>query len=326
MITDMGMGDLMTEKERMELKKDGFFSVRDSDKLSVRFSSGGGYFTAEQMIALGQMAQKFGNGRVVISSRLSAEVVEIDRADMDEIKRQADQAGLRRGLSGPRARTVTSCMGTYCVKGTYDTLALAREINEKYTVGQVDMMLPERFKICVGGCPNSCMKPSLNDFGIEGHMVPEYAPGKCRTCKVCQVKKHCPSDAISFCDGKVHVNTDLCQTCGICRRQCPFHVFREDPETKYQIYLGGTWGRKSRMANRWPALIHREEIFPLLDRTLEWYRSNGEEHERFGFTIERLGFDRYLWDMGYQKQEGNDDGRKEKRSQNQYAELFQCNA
>ena len=243
---------------------------------------------------MGQLAREFGNGKLVISSRLSAEIVGIRKEDIGEIKKRADQAGLERGLSGPRIRTVTSCMGTYCVKGTYDTLALAREINEHYTVGRVNDLLPNRFKICVGGCPNSCMKPSLNDFGIEGHIVPEYDENKCRGCKVCQIKRHCPSDAISFIDGKVHVMPDKCKTCGICRNKCPFHVFHEDARTKYQIYLGGTWGRNSRIADRYPRLVERAEIFPLLDRTLAWYKRNAAGHERFGMTLERLGFQTYL--------------------------------
>ena len=284
----------MNEKERLALKEEGFFAVRGSDRLSVRFSSGGGSFSADQLIEMGQLAREFGNGKLVISSRLSAEIVGIRKEDIGEIKKRADQAGLERGLSGPRIRTVTSCMGTYCVKGTYDTLALAREINERYTVGRVDDLLPNRFKICVGGCPNSCMKPSLNDFGIEGHIVPEYDENKCRGCKVCQIKRHCPSDAISFIDGKVHVMPDKCKTCGICRNKCPFHVFHEDARTKYQIYLGGTWGRNSRVADSYPRLVEREEIFPLLDRTLAWYKRNAAGHERFGMTLERLGFQTYL--------------------------------
>ena len=268
----------MNEKERLALKEEGFFAVRGSDRLSVRFSSGGGSFSADQLIEMGQLAREFGNGKLVISSRLSAEIVGIRKEDIGEIKKRADQAGLERGLSGPRIRTVTSCMGTYCVKGTYDTLDL----------------LPNRFKICVGGCPNSCMKPSLNDFGIEGHIVPEYDENKCRGCKVCQIKRHCPSDAISFIDGKVHVMPDKCKTCGICRNKCPFHVFHEDARTKYQIYLGGTWGRNSRIADRYPRLVERAEIFPLLDRTLAWYKRNAAGHERFGMTLERLGFQTYL--------------------------------
>ena len=102
----------MTEKERLALKEDGFFTVRGSDRLSVRFSSGGGSFSADQMIEMGQLAREFGNGKVVISSRLSAEIVGIRKEDIGEIKKRADQAGLERGLSGPRIRTVTSCMGT----------------------------------------------------------------------------------------------------------------------------------------------------------------------------------------------------------------------
>ena len=215
----------MTEKERLALKEDGFFTVRGSDRLSVRFSSGGGSFSADQMIEMGQLAREFGNGKVVISSRLSAEIVGSRKEDIGEIKKRADQAGLERGLSGPRIRTVTSCMGTYCVKGTYDTLAIAREINEHYTVGRVNDLLPNRFKICVGGCPNSCMKPSLNDFGIEGHIVPEYDENKCRGCKKC-MKFGCPS--ISFRDGHAVVDPTLCVGCGVCAQLCPFDAFESE--------------------------------------------------------------------------------------------------
>ena len=32
--------------------------------------------------------------------------------------------------------------------------------------------LPHKFKIAVGGCPNNCVKPDLNDLGIIGQRVP----------------------------------------------------------------------------------------------------------------------------------------------------------
>ena len=34
--------------------------------------------------------------------------------------------------------------------------------------------LPHKFKIAVGGCPNNCVKPNLNDLGIIGQRVPEF--------------------------------------------------------------------------------------------------------------------------------------------------------
>ena len=33
-------------------------------------------------------------------------------------------------------------------------------------------VLPHKFKIAVGGCPNNCVKPDLNDLGIVGQRVP----------------------------------------------------------------------------------------------------------------------------------------------------------
>ena len=78
----------------------------------------------------------------------------------------------------------------------------------------------------MGGCPNSCIKPSLNDFGIEGRRTPE----------------------------------------GV----------------RYQIYVGGTWGRHTR-------LVEQEEILPLLEKTLLWFRENAFQRERLGAAIDRLG-------------------------------------
>ena len=34
------------------------------------------------------------------------------------------------------------------------------------------MVLPAKFKIGVGGCPNNCVKPTLNDIGIVGAVLP----------------------------------------------------------------------------------------------------------------------------------------------------------
>ena len=33
------------------------------------------------------------------------------------------------------------------------------------------MALPAKFKIGVGGCPNNCVKPTLNDIGIVGAVL-----------------------------------------------------------------------------------------------------------------------------------------------------------
>ncbi len=152
---------------------------------------------------------------------------------IDEIIAAAADKGLRFGGTGAKIRPVTACKGSTCVFGMYDTQALARDIHERYYLGWTQVSLPHKFKIAVGGCPNSCIKPSLNDFGIEGRRTP---------------------------DG-----------------------------VRFQLYLGGTWGRTTRMGSAFPRLVEQEEIFPLLEKTILWFRENAWQKERLGAAVDRLG-------------------------------------
>ena len=58
-----------------------------------------------------------------------------------------------------------------------------------FSMGYSDVKLPHKFKIAVGGCPNNCVKPDLNDLGIIGQKVPWVDLEKCRGCRICQVEK-----------------------------------------------------------------------------------------------------------------------------------------
>ena len=67
-----------------------------------------------------------------------------------------------------------------------------------------------KFKIAVGGCPNNCVKPDLNDLGIIGQKV--HGLEKCRGCKICRVEKNCPINVAKVVEQellsvKIHVIT-----------------------------------------------------------------------------------------------------------------------
>ena len=98
------------------------------------------------------------------------------------------QAGLETGGTGSKVRPVVSCKGTTCQYGLIDTFALSEEIHERFYHGYRDVKLPHKFKIAVGGCPNNCVKPDLNDLGIIGQRVPQIDLEKCRGCKVCRLR------------------------------------------------------------------------------------------------------------------------------------------
>ena len=151
--------------------------------------------------------------------------------------------------------------------------------------------MPHKFKIAVGGCPNSCAKPSLNDFGIEGHRAPVYDSEKCRGCKVCAVQTSCPVKAVSMEDGKAKIDTNACISCGVCVGKCPFQAVAHESETVYAIYVGGTWGKTTRNGTRLSRMVRADEIDALIEKTMLWFRENAYQKERLGKAIDRLGVD-----------------------------------
>ena len=62
--------------------------------------------------------------------------------------------------------------------------------------------LPHKFKIAVGGCPNNCVKPNLNDVGIIGQRIPEVNSELCKGCKKCAIEAACPNGVAKVVDGK----------------------------------------------------------------------------------------------------------------------------
>ncbi len=158
-------------------------------------------------------------------------------------------------------------------------------------MGYHDVTLPHKFKIAVGGCPNNCVKPDLNDLGIVGQRVPMADFSKCRGCKKCQVEENCPVKVARMTDGKLHIDANVCNNCGRCKGKCPFGVLEEYKEG-FKIYIGGRWGKK--VAHGMPLtkiFDSEEEVLEVVERAILLFRDEGISGERFADTVSRLGFD-----------------------------------
>ncbi len=282
----------LTKDQIVAVKAQGFLINRGTENFSGRLIGAGCVFSAKDLQTISELADKFGNGKAAFTSRLQVEIVGIPYEKIEAAKAYAAERGLYFGGTGAKIRPITSCKGTTCIYGNYDTQGLAKELYEKYYIGWTDVKLPHKFKIAVGGCPNSCVKPSLNDFGIEGHRVPVYHKEDCKGCKVCQVEVNCPSKAAHLIDGKMSIDEEACKTCGVCTGKCPFKAVEYHEHVQYQIYVGGTWGKKTRNGTPLSHLVEQEEIFPLLEKTMLWYKENGLTKERLGATIDRIGIDK----------------------------------
>ena len=157
--------------------------------------------------------------------------------------------------------------------------------------GYAGVKLPHKFKIAVGGCPNNCVKPNLNDLGIVGQRIPQFNSDICRGCKVCQVEKSCPMKASAVVDGKLKIDEEVCNNCGRCVGKCPFHALDEGAYG-YKIYIGGRWGKKVAHGHALsPVFTSEEEVLSIIEKAILLFREQGETGERFADTIARLGFE-----------------------------------
>lgn len=248
-----------------------------------------GLFTPDNLHAIAECAEKFGNGKVIFTSRLATEIVGIPFERIPEAEEFMAKRNLHFGGTGAKVRPLTACKGTTCVYGNIDTQALAKVLFDRFYIGMGDVKLPHKFKIGVGGCPNSCMKPSLNDVGIEGCKAFSFDSEKCRGCTTCAVEVHCPSKAVHTVNGKALIDADKCTACGVCIGKCPFAAVPKNAQSVCRVFVGGTWGKTQRMGTPLSRVYSFEEIPELVEKVMLWYRENGYVKERLGAAIDRLG-------------------------------------
>ena len=164
-------------------------------------------------------------------------------------------------------------------------------MHDLYFKGYSDVALPHKFKIAVGGCPNNCVKPDLNDLGIVGQLVPNVDEDMCNGCKKCQVEAACPMGAAKLEDGIINMDKESCNNCGRCVEACPFDVI-EEGTPGYRIYIGGRWGKKTAHGKPISKIFtSEEELLDTVEKAILLFREQGKTGERFADTIARIGFE-----------------------------------
>ena len=264
---------------------------RYPDVFNARVITRNGRITTDEHRAIAEAADRFGSGQVAMTTRLTMEIQGVRYENIQPLMDFLSAYGLTTGGTGALVRPVVSCKGTTCQYGLIDTYALSEKIHERFYVGYHNMPLPHKFKIAVGGCPNNCVKPDLNDLGVVGQRVPVPDTEKCRGCKKCQIEKNCPIHAAKLEDGRISIDPDACNHCGRCKGKCPFGAVEEYREG-YKILIGGRWGKKTACGRPLPRLFTtEEEVMAVIDRAILLFREKGIVGERFADTVTRLGFD-----------------------------------
>lgn len=265
------------------LKAGGFMRQKQKGKGSLRLAVVGGNLTAAQVVKVCEVAEKYGQGYIHMTSRQGIEIPFIDIHDLPKVKEELAEGGVKTGVCGPRVRTVTACQGSeICPSGCIDTYTLAKELDERYFGRE----LPHKFKFGVTGCQNNCLKAEENDVGIKGGMAVIYHEDACISCGVCV--KVCRSGALKMVDGEIEFDESKCNHCGRCVKSCPVDAWEGTPG--YIVSFGGTFGNEVHKGEEYLPIIHdKEQLFKVTDAAIEYFAAHANKSERFRKTLERLG-------------------------------------
>ena len=279
-------------EEVARVKGMGFLRDKNTpDCFNCRVITRNGKITTEEAMIIADAAKKFGSGELAMTTRLTIEIQKIPYDNIVPLCEFLNDNGLQPGGTGPKVRPVVSCKGTTCQYGLIDTFQLSEKIHTRFYEGYHEVKLPHKFKIAVGGCPNNCVKPDLNDIGIIGQRIPLVDTELCKGCKNCAIEAGCPIHTAKVVDGKIHIPADACNHCGRCVGKCPFHAF-DNCTTGYRVYIGGRWGKKVARGTALDKIFtSEEEVLDVIEKAILLFRDQGVSGERFADTIHRLGFE-----------------------------------
>ena len=286
----------VSAEEKVKLKGQGFLPQKDGEHFICRVITVDGNLNSEGARKLSDIADRYGRGYMSYTSRLTVEIPWIKYEDIEKVKKELGEVELYSGGTGARVRPVVACKGTVCVLGLLDTQKFARIIHEKFYKGYYDVVLPHKFKIGIGGCPNSCIKPDLNDFGIMGQRVPAFDKDLCSGCKKCGVVEACRLKATTIVDGKLQIDMEKCNNCGLCIDKCHFNAVGCKQEG-IKLFIGGKWGKVPKRGQALEGIYTCDEAMTIIEKAVLYYREKGSTGERFGDMIDRIGFEEVVKDI-----------------------------
>ncbi len=274
------------------LKSGGFIKQTQEDLFTVRLRCPGGKLSSQQLQKAAEIAEKYGRGEIHNSVRQSIEIPYVHYQHFDAIVAELKEIDWSVASCGPRIRVPTACAGcTWNPNGLMDSQAMCLEVDRRYfgtTSGH------HIFKISFSGCPIDCARTREMDLGFQGMVDPELVEELCNGCGLCITG--CEEKALTLVDDLPVRESSKCIYCGDCIKICPVDAM-VTARKGWLVRVGGKHGRHPLFSYEIAQFASDEECFPLIEKTMGWYQTNGEGRERIGATIGRLGLTKYLGEV-----------------------------
>ena len=128
-----------------------------------------GHASGEQLIAIADVADRFGITRIRTTTDKELLFLDVDRADLQPLSDALAETGLYTHPSEFR-RGIISCTGLeFCKLAHVTTKARAIELVDELEQRLHDLDVP--LKISLNGCPNACARSQVSDIGLKGQIV-----------------------------------------------------------------------------------------------------------------------------------------------------------
>lgn len=271
------------------LKSGGFIKQTQEDLFTVRLRCPGGKLTSQQLHKAAELAEKYGRGEIHNSFRQSIEIPYVHYQYFDNIAAELKAINWSVASCGPRIRVPTACAGcTWNPNGLMDTQAMCLEVDRRYFGTETGH---HKFKVSFSGCPIDCARTREMDVGFQGIVEPELVETLCNACGLCITA--CEEKALTLVNDLPVRDLSKCNYCGDCIKVCPMDAMIAKRKG-WLARVGGKHGKHPLFAYEIAQFVSDEECYPLIEKTTEWYQSNGKGRERIGAIIGRLGLAKYL--------------------------------
>lgn len=292
MIRDLNTGKVM---------KNAFRITKNKYVTALRVRVPGGGISSETLKMVADIADKYGDGSVHMTTRQGFEILNIPMEYMDEVNKEIqpiiDKTKINQPIKGegyPAAgtRNIAACIGNkVCPKAQYNTTELARKVE--------NIVYPNHLhvKIALTGCPNDCIKSRMHDIGVIGMCLPEYDWYRCVSCGACVKKcKEVSTNALKAVNYRVVRDHDKCIGCGECVLACPNSSWTRSPNKYYRICIMGRTGKKNpRIAEDFIKWADEDTVIKVIENTYKftdkYINPNAPmRKEHIGYIVDRIGY------------------------------------
>ena len=182
-----------------------------------------------------------------------------------------------------------------------ETLRKISDVAEKYNAAALKITSAARIAI-VG-----LKEEDVDDVWSELGMSPGFAVGLCvRSIKACPGTTFCKrgmQDSLSVglkldekyngleLPGKLKIGVSGCPN--QCAETCIKDIGLVGMKNGWRLLVGGNGGGRPRLSQELTRDLSTEQALELIDKIIEFYKSNGKPHQRLGAMIEKMGFEEF---------------------------------